>query len=95
MCEVNGGVASWRVNGTLYNSLPVELRDDLDIFQEDSDDDAGNEILTLTIRGRAKYNGTRLQCVTGNFGGDIRESENATLIIQGIVTMHTYICRCV
>ena len=88
MCELNGGLASWRVNGIYYNSLPSEIRDDLDTYQEDSDDGAGNEILTLTIPGKAKYNGTKVQCVTGEFGSDPIESENATFKIQGSHNTH-------
>ena len=92
MCEVNGGLASWRVNETYYNSLPHEIRDDLDTDQEDSDDGAGNEILTLSIPGKAKYNGTKVQCVTGEFGSDPVESENVIMTVQG-TCIYMYICR--
>lgn len=43
-----------------------------------------NEILTLNITARSVYNGTTIQCVTGNFEGDTVESENVILMIQGI-----------
>ena len=38
---------------------------------------------SLTIPARAEYNGTRVQCFVGIFGGSSDESENATLEIQG------------
>ena len=79
-CEVDGGLAGWRVNGTYYNDLSPEIRSDLDADQEDGA--GGNEILTLTIPGKTKYNETRVQCVV--FGGASKESENATMTVQGI-----------
>ena len=70
----------WRVNGTAYNNLPPALRDDLDTGQDTVGE---NEVYTLTIRGRAEYNGTVVQCVAGDVGGGSIESTNATLMIQG------------
>ena len=81
----------WRVNGTDFNRLPSDIRADVVITQETVGD---SEEYSLTITGRAEYNGTRVQCVTGG-GGDERESENATLNIQGIIrdivcALHAY-----
>ena len=76
----------WRVNGTDLNSLPSDIRDDLDTDQETVGED---EEFILTITGRAEYNGTRVQCVTGR-GGDERVSDVATLNIQGII--HDIVC---
>ena len=82
MCEVNGDLASWKVNGTLYNSLSVEIRRELTAYQESGD--SGSEILTLTIPGRIGYNGTSVQCVTAELGGEAIESETVTMKVQGI-----------
>ena len=70
----------WRVNGTAYNNLPPELRNDLDADQETVGD---NEVYILTIPGRAEYNETVVQCVAGDAGGGSIESANATLRVQG------------
>ena len=69
----------WRVNGTDYNKLPFDIRGDLEILQETVE---VNEKYTLTILGRAEYNGTSLQCVAEE-GSVERESKNATLVVQG------------
>ena len=82
-CEVNGEFAGWRVNATPFNSLSPEIRGDLDTDRELSDE--GNELLTLTIPGRAEYNGTTVQCITGMIGvGDVIESDSATMKVQGM-----------
>ena len=70
----------WKVNGTAFNQLESDIRGDMGTEQVTVGD---NEELTLTIPGRAEYNGTRVQCVAGDEGGE-DESENATLSIQGI-----------
>ena len=75
----------WRVNGTAYNDHPPELRDDLDTDQETI---GGNEVYTLTIPGRAEYNGTEVQCVAGDVGGGSIESVNVTLKVQGKNNLH-------
>ena len=71
---------SWRVNGTFLSQLDPSLRADLDPDQETVGD---IELYTLTITARAEYNGTVVQCVVSVPGGEFRESENATLMIQG------------
>ena len=80
-CVIHGAASYqyWRVNGTAYNHLPPEIRSDLDTDQVTV---GGGEKYTLTIPGRPEHNGTRVQCVIGGEGGE-RESENATLKIQG------------
>ena len=70
----------WRVNGTAYNYLPPAIRADLDADQETVGD---IEVYTLTIPGRAEYNGTEVQCVAGDDGGGTIESAIATLKVQG------------
>ena len=80
-CGINGAFIYqyWRLNGTVYNLLSPEIRNDIDADQETV---GGNEELILTIPGRVQYNGTRMQCVVGGGEGE-RESENVTLNIQG------------
>ena len=80
-CEIHGAFSYqyWRVNGTDYNSLSSEIRDDVVITQATVGD---IEAFILTIPGRVEYNGTRVQCVVGGGGGET-ESEIATLNIQG------------
>ena len=86
-CVINGGHTSWRVNGTYYNDLSPELHSDLYSYQETT---SGNELLTLTIPGKFGYNGTIVQCVTGNFEEVPQESMNATMKVQGI--LHAVLC---
>ena len=80
-CETRGALYGyWRVNGTAYNDLPPALRADLDPDRETVGE---NEVYTLTILGRAEYNGTVVQCVAGDARGGFVESANATLRVQG------------
>ena len=79
---MNGDVATWRVNGTYYNALSPEIRRDTDVFQEDGT--GGHEILKLTIPGKAEYNRSKVQCVTGEFGSDPVVTPNVTMTVQGI-----------
>ena len=81
-CETVGGdVTTWRVNGILLESLPPEILSDVDVSQTSTPE--GTVVEELTIPARAEYNGTRVQCLVGIFGGSTDESENATLRIQG------------
>ena len=82
VCETVGGVTGWRVDGTLLQTLPPEIYDDLQISRTNTPE--GTVVEELTIQARAEYNGTRVQCLVGIFGGSSYESENATLTIQGI-----------
>ena len=82
-CETVGGdAATWRVNGTILRSLPPEIRSDVVVSVTNTPE--GTVVEELTIPARAEYNGTRFQCLVGIFGGSSDESENATLMIQGI-----------
>ena len=78
---------AWRVNGTFLSQLDPSLHADLDTEQETVGD---NELYTLTIPARAKYNGTMVQCVVFVPGREFRECGNATLIIQGIAEANTH-----
>ena len=81
-CETDGGgLTGWRVNGIILQSLPPEIRSDL--LSSGTNTDEGTVVEELTIPARAEYNGTRVQCLVGIFGGSSDESENATLRIQG------------
>jgi len=79
---------TWRVNGTFLRLLDDSLRADLDTDQETLGD---REQYTLTIPARAEYNGTVVQGVASVPGGEFRESESATLMIQGIAEA----CACI
>ena len=80
-CETSGGdFIVWRVNGTFFPNLPSDVRSDLDINPEG----IVSGLSILTIPARAVYNGTTVQCVTGDIGGVVVESGNVTLTIQGI-----------
>ena len=86
-CETNGGITSWRLNGTQREILPLDIRSDL-VVPEERTTPEGTTVHTLTILARAQYNGTRVQCVSGLFGGPVVESDNATLTIQGVSSLH-------
>ena len=80
-CNASGGdFIVWRVNGTSYENLPSDVGSDIDINPEG----IVSGLSTLDITARAVYNGTTIQCVTGDIGGDPVESEIVTLTIQGI-----------
>ena len=73
-CLSRDDTALWRVNDI---DLPSELFPDL---VTDETVSASIYLFALTIPGRAEYNGTRVQCVTG--GGE--RSNTALLEIQGM-----------
>ena len=79
------------MNGTSFTDLPLEVKDDL---KTDPLEDRDN---TLSIPAKAVYNGTTVQCVTGDYGieGVVVESENATFIIHGNHTIMTCTCTCI
>ena len=81
-CETVGGTLVWVVNETQREVHPAEIRGDLIVTETITDDDTTLE--NLTIPARAEYNGTRVQCFVGIFGGSTVQSENATMRIQGI-----------
>ena len=81
LCLTRGSSTTyWRLNGTDYNNLSIELYDDLVIGSVSTDQ---SEFLDLFIIARAKYNGTIIQCVIENNDGDSVVSNTATLYIQG------------
>ena len=80
ICETDGGLSGWRINRTLLQDLPPELRSDMCVSGTNTAE--GSRVKVLTIPARAEYNGTRVQCLVVTFGGS-SESENATLKIQG------------
>ena len=81
-CVTVGGTLVWIVNGTQREVHPAEIRRVLVVSETITDDDTTLE--NLTIPARAEYNGTRVQCFVGIFGGSTVQSENATMRIQGI-----------
>ena len=81
-CETVGGTLVWIVNGTQQEVHPAEIRRYLVVTETITD--GGTTLENLTIPARAEYNGTRVQCFVGIFGGSAVQNENATLRIQGI-----------
>ena len=79
-CLIEGGYISWRVNETDSNDLTNAIQSDLTTHNTSA---SGFYLFALTIRGRAEYNRTRIQCVTGSQDSN---SEMAFLSIQGIHT---------
>ena len=70
-CLTRGGSnALWRLNGTDYEDLPSELRNDLVTSNGST---SLSEFIDLS---RAEYNGTRVQCVIENDDGDSRVNNN-------------------
>ena len=88
-CETVGGTPSWIVNGTQREVLDPEIRRDL-VISEETVNDGGRTEQDLTIPARAEYNGTRVQCVVLSLSGSDL-SENATMIIQGIVVDYCWV----
>ena len=81
-CDASGGdYIAWRVNGTGFSNISPEILSDIDINPVGI---IASGLSTLTITAKAVYNGTTIQCVTGDIGGVVVESGNVTLTIQGI-----------
>ena len=80
-CETDGGLSGWRINGTLLQNLPQEIHSDFMVSSIITAN--GSTVENLTIPARAEYNGTRVQCLVGIFGGSSDESKSVTLKIQG------------
>ena len=83
-CVTTSDSIAWRVNGTNFNDLPPEILSDL---VTDRVTVTTFHLFTLTIAGRAEYNGTVIQCVTGH----LVENENATLRVQGTLPLYKII----
>ena len=78
-CFTRGGSSTyWKLNGTDYDDLPSEIRDDLATSNGST---SLSDFIDLTIIARAEYNETRVQCVVE----DSIISDAATLYIQGHV----------
>ena len=77
----------WKVNGS----------SDLSEISDDVESDQKHNLFILSITAKAVYNGTTLQCVTGEFEGVPVESANVTLTIRGIIHVArcTYMYMCV
>ena len=85
-CETRGGTTLWRVNGTQRETLLPDIRIDLVVSEITTPE--GHSVQTLTIPARAQYNGTKVQCLSLIIDGSRAESDNATLTIQGISSLH-------
>ena len=88
VCETDGGIPGWRVNGMLLSDLPPDIRSDLEIMETNTDE--GSTLEQLTIPAIAKYNMTKVQCLAVSFNSV--ESDNAAIKIQG-VEKH-FMCKC-
>ena len=60
--------------------ITIDVQDDV---VTSSGSTALSEFIDLIITARAKYNGTRVECVAENNDGDSIVSNTATLYIQG------------
>ncbi|CAI8038995.1 hypothetical protein GBAR_LOCUS21703, partial [Geodia barretti] len=80
-CETDGGLAGWRLNGTILENLPPEIHNDLVVLTLNTAQ--GSRVENLTIPAKAKYNGTVVQCLVVALSHPALLSGNATLIIQG------------
>ena len=78
----------WRLNGTDYNELSSDVRDDVNTSSGSS---GLAEFIDLIITARAKYNETRVECVVESNDGDSVVSDTATLYIQGILMEYNQI----
>ena len=76
-CGTRDSSLEWKINGTFLNDMPDKRREFVENFNNQSS--FGFVYSTLAIPGAAKYNGTKVQCVTGE---DI-ESNIATMHVQG------------
>ena len=89
VCVTTGNFANWRLDGMNLDDLPPgELRDEA-VADEITGQWTGNRHFTLTIPGRAAYNGTTVQCVSD----DGKKSNVATLFVKGIINYHTMFLR--
>ena len=76
----------WRLNGTDYNDLPSDVRDDV-VTSSGSSGLAGT--IDMIITARAEYNETRVQCVIEIDGDSVKVSNTGTLYIQGRLMLNT------
>ena len=90
ICETDGGVSGWEINGTLSGDLPPTVASDLEFSATITDE--GTTLLKLTIPARAEYNNTRVQCFVVKLGDPPVEveSETAILKVQGITYVSIY-----
>ena len=66
-CEVSHGFTSWAVNGKPTAELSPQLRSHVDTTFSNTED--GNHQYILTIKARAEFNGTTVQCLVYIYGG--------------------------
>jgi hypothetical protein len=80
-CETDGGLSGWSLNGTILEDLSPEIHGDLKVSTLNTAQ--GSRVENLTIPARAKFNGTRVQCLVIVFGSPSVDSQSAYLKIQG------------
>ena len=81
-CRAKGNELTWKLNGSLLADLPPELRKELIIINTSNKFSIWYK--ELVIPAKPKWNGTTVQCLGVKIDGSSAESENGTLIIQGI-----------
>ena len=80
-CNSTDDYIQWKVNGTrIYG----EVSSDITIARDTQTFNS-----TLTIRGRAVYNGTSVQCVSGDVGNDTNYSIISYMTLQGMLQIHS------
>ena len=93
-CHVrNAHYATWRLNGTIVgeHNTTNDLRYDANAHQKGTIVSGVSTI--LTIKAKPKYTGLVIQCVTGDRQGTTEvTSDNATLMVQGIVWLRLVGC---
>ena len=85
ICETDGGIAGWKVNGTRLEGYSSEIREEIELSVTNTD--VGSTVETLTIPARAEFNGTRVLCAVVKVGVFSVESETVIMNIQGISTL--------
>ena len=91
-CETDGGDSTvFIINGMRYTDLSGKQKKELE-HKQSYVNGSNTELFTLTIPARVEYNGTTVQCVTGDHERiPVVKSENATLMIQGIHIIQKHI----
>ena len=79
-CDIMGVSAYWNVNGTYLNNLT----NNSDLYSDHDPHGMNLFNCSLYIPAKAKYNGTVVQCVALVPGNGQVESQDTTILIQGI-----------
>ena len=86
-CETINGVPAWRVNGTILQRLPSEIRSDIKVSENNTAE--GISTVNMAIPAKAEYNGTIVQCVILSVEETAVLSDKVLLNIQGTTLIIT------